>query len=119
MNEHNNIQQGTQTHLKPGPAQVGAMSKAQKLQKDFKMSKCLWIGDPFMKKNEKKSRNAKKTERGNFGLVRYCMLRRKPFWFNSLGQREHIGVFLRFCRTFGVEVFWSLQVYQKNFLKIF
>ena len=41
MNEHNNIQQGTQTHLKPGPAQVGAMSKAQKLQKDFKMSKCL------------------------------------------------------------------------------
>ena len=67
---------------KPGLAQVGAISKAQK--------------------------------RGPFGLVRYCMLRGKPFWFSSLGQRVQFGVFLKFCITFGVELFWSLQVYRKT-----
>ena len=30
---------------------------------------------------------------GPFGLVRYCMLRGKPFWFSSLGQQ------VKFCRT--------------------
>ena len=30
---------------------------------------------------------------GPFGLVRYCMLRGKPFWFSSLGQHVHFGVF--------------------------
>ena len=30
---------------------------------------------------------------GPFGLVRYCMLRGKPFWFSSLGQQVHFGVF--------------------------
>ena len=63
---------------KPGLAQVGAISKAQK--------------------------------RGPFGLVRYCMLRGKPFWFSSLGQRVQFGVFLKFCITFGVELFWSLWI---------
>ena len=35
---------------KPRPAQVGAISKAQKQQKDFIMSKYWWVGDPFMEK---------------------------------------------------------------------
>ena len=43
-----------------------------------------------------KSRIPEKTERGPFGLVRYCMLRGKPFWLNSLGQRVQFGVFLKF-----------------------
>ena len=30
---------------------------------------------------------------GPFGLIRYCMLRGKPFWFSSLGQQVHFGVF--------------------------
>ena len=41
------------------------------------------------------------------------MLRGKLLWFSSLGQRVQFGVFLEFCKTFGVELFWSLQVYQK------
>ena len=28
---------------------------------------------------------------GPFGLVRYCMLREKPFWFSSLGQHVKFG----------------------------
>ena len=43
------------------------------------------------------------------------MLRGKPF--SSSGQRVQFGVFLKFCRTFGVELYWSLQVYRKFFLK--
>ena len=74
---------------------------------------------------EKTSRNAEKNERrGIFGLVRFCMLRGKPFWFSSLGQRvwfsslgQQFGVSLKFCRAFGVELFWSLQVYRKKFKK--
>ena len=30
---------------------------------------------------------------GPFGLVRYSMIRGKPFWFSSLGQQVHFGVF--------------------------
>ena len=56
----------------------------------------------------------KKLKEGSFGLVRYCMLRGKPFWFSSLGQRVQFGVFLKFCIIFGVELFWSLQVYRKK-----
>ena len=41
----------------------------------------------------------RKTERGPFGLVRYCMLHGKPFWFSSLDQQVQFGVFLKFCRT--------------------
>ena len=43
----------------------------------------------------------KKSKGGPFGLVRYCMLRGKPFWFSSLGQQVQFGVFSKFCRTFG------------------
>ena len=44
-----------------------------------------------MKKNFEKSRTVPKN--GPFGLVRYGMLRGKPFWFSSLGQQVHFGVF--------------------------
>ena len=85
-------------------------------------SKKNWRGGrPFEKKKfpEKKSRNAeKKLKGGPFGLVRYCMLRGKPFWFSPLGQRVQFGLLLKFCRTFWVELFWSLQVYRKKFKEI-
>ena len=52
-------------------------------------------GGPFRGENFlKKSRTMpKKSKVGPFGLVRYCMLRWKPFWFSSLGQQVHFGVF--------------------------
>ena len=62
----------------------------------------------------KKSLAMPKELKGSFGLVRYCMLRGKPSWFSSLGQRVQFDV-LKFCRTFGVELFWSLQVSKKNY----
>ena len=34
--------------------------------------------------------NCKKMNGGPFGLVRYCMLRGKPFWITSLGQEGTI-----------------------------
>ena len=65
--------------------------------------------------SRKKVSQCQKTEGGPFGLVRYCMLRGKTFWFSSLGQRvQQFGVLLKFCRTSGVELFWSLQVYRKK-----
>ena len=140
---------------KPGPSQVGAISKAQKSKRT---SKCQSIGEfgtfyekkmksltmpkklkgrilwdfstsillqyskkierePFSGKNEK-SHSAEKNLKGEpFGLVRYCKLRGKPFWFSSLGQQVQFGVFSKLCRTFGVELFWSLQVYREKILK--
>ena len=54
-------------------------------------------GGPFEKKiSEKKSRNAEKTERGPFGLVQYCMLSGKPFWFSSLGQQGQFKILWNF-----------------------
>ena len=94
---------------KPGPAKVGAIFKAQKKRKDFKVSKyyLLQHSNFFLKK----SQNAeKKLKWGPFGIVRYCMLRGKPFWFSSLGQR---GQFM-FVELL-VELFWSLQLYRKTF----
>ena len=67
-------------------------------------------GGPFGGKHfEQKSHSAEKNLKGGpFGLVRYCMLRRKHFWFSSSGQQVHssgqqvhFGVFSKFCRTFG------------------
>ena len=72
---------------------------------------------PFEKTNTEKISQRRKTERGPFSLVRCCMLRGKPFWFSSLGQQVQFGVFLKFHRTFGVELCWSLQVYRKKFRK--
>ena len=65
---------------------------------------------PFCRKNPKK------IEGGPFGLVRYCMFRGTLFWFSSLGRRVQFGIFLKFCRTFGVELFWSFRVYRKKTL---
>ena len=86
------------------------------LKNNKRASKCQSIDEPFYEKTfERKSHNAEKNRKGGpFGIVRYCMLRGKPFWFSSLGQRVQFGVFLKFCRTFGVELFWSLQVYRKK-----
>ena len=67
-----------------------------------------------MKKNGKKSRNAEKTEKGTFWSRSVLYLRGKPFWFSSLGQQLQFDSFLKFCRTFGVELFWSFQVYRKE-----
>ena len=78
------------------------------------MSNYWWIRDPLMKKIE--SRNAKKTERETLWSRPVLYLRGKPFWLISLGQRVQFGGFLKFCRTFGVELFWSLQVYRKKTL---
>ena len=41
---------------------------------------------------------------------------RETFWFSSLGQGVQFGVSSKYCRTFGVELFWSLQVYRKKTL---
>ena len=41
----------------------------------------------WWKKKEKSRTVPKKNLKGGpFGLVLYCMLRGKPFWFSSLGQ---------------------------------
>ena len=67
-------------------------------------SKCQSIGELgtfYEKKTEKKFHKAEKTKEGPFGLVRYCMLCGKLFWFSSLGQQVQFGVFSKFCRTFG------------------
>ena len=56
----------------------------------------------FGKKLKKKSHSAVKNLKGGpFGIVRYCMLRGKLFWFSSLGQQAQFGVFSKICRTFG------------------
>ena len=57
-----------------------------KLQKKLK-------GGPFMGKKVFSKKVAQCRKNGPFGLVRYCMLRGKPFWFSSLGQQVHFGVF--------------------------
>ena len=57
----------------------------------------------------------KKLKGGTLWSRPVLYLRGKPFWFSSLGQRVQFGGFLKFCRTFGVELFWSLQVHRKKF----
>ena len=45
-------------------------------------------GDPMGNIFSQKSlAMTKKLKDGPFGLVRYCMLRGKPFWFSSLSQQ--------------------------------
>ena len=50
-------------------------------------------GGPFRGDFFKVAQCRKNLKGGPFGLVRYCMLRGKPFWFSSLGQQVHFGVF--------------------------
>ena len=91
-----------------------------RLKNSKRTSKCQTIGELgtlYGKKILENSHNAEKKLKGApFGLVRYCMLRGKHFWFSSLGQRVQFGGFVKFCRSFGVELFWSLQVYRKKTL---
>ena len=75
------------TKHKPGPAQVGATSKAQKWQKHFKMSNLVNWGPFYEIFLEKSLAMPKKTERGNLWSRPVLYLRGKPFWFSSLGQR--------------------------------
>ena len=50
-------------------------------------------GGAFVVKKVFLKKVAQCRKNGPFGLVRYCMLRGKPFWFSSLGQQVHFGVF--------------------------
>ena len=68
-------------------------------------------GGPFGGKKVAQCR--KKSKGGPFGLVRYCMLRGKPFWFSSLGQHVQFASCQNFVELL-VELFWSLQVVLKN-----
>ena len=79
---------------------------------------------PFYEINDTKSHNA---ERGT--MSRYSEKNWKGDPLDSSGIVCYAGnllgsapwvqfdVFLKFCRTFGVELFWSLQVYRKNIQK--
>ena len=75
-------------------------------------------GGPFEKKflRKKKSRSAKKNERGESlfspGMVCYAEKQEKPVWFSSLDQIVHFDAII-FCRTF-VELFWSVRVDRKK-----
>ena len=75
-------------------------------------------GDPLGEKffSKKKSRSAKKNERGeslvSHGMVCYAEKQEKPFWFSSLDQIVHFDAII-FCRTF-VELFWSVRVDRKK-----
>ena len=70
-------------------------------------------GDPLGIFFRKKSQCRKKMKGGPFSLVRYCMLRGKPFWFSSLGQQVQFGVFLKFCRTFGIPILVTSGISKK------
>ena len=61
------------------------------LQNSKKLKGGPFRGEKFLKKVAQCRKNLKGG--GPFGLVRYFMLRGKPFWFSSLGQRVHFGVF--------------------------
>ena len=62
---------------KPGTAHVGAISKAQKYQKDFKMSLYWWIGTLLWKKNFEKSLTMqKKLKGGPFGIFQHPFCRK-------------------------------------------
>ena len=65
----------------------------------------------------KKVAQCRKNLKGPFGLVRYCMLRGKPFWFSSLGQQVHFGAFWKFCGTFGRTILVSSGGLEKTLTK--
>ena len=73
-------------------------------------------GDPLRKKLSRKVSQCRKQLKGGTLWCRPVLyVTRGTVSFSSLGQRVKFGVSLKFCRTFfGVELFWSLQVYQKN-----
>ena len=72
-------------------------------------------GGHFEKKNPESLAMPKKSETedpwASSGIVIYA---ENIIRFCSWGQRVQICVFLKVCRTFGVELFWSFQVYRKK-----
>ena len=59
----------------------------------------------------------KKTERGTLWPLPVSYVTRETFLVQFLRPTGTIfGVFLKFCRTFGVVLFWSLRVYRKKTL---
>ena len=75
-----------------------------------------WKGYPLREKipDKKVSQCQKKLKEGTLWSRPVLYLRGKPFWFSSLGQGVQFGGFLKFCRTFEVGLFLSLQVYRKK-----
>ena len=74
--------------------------QGSKIAKGLQNVKVLVNWGPCYKKLKKVSQ-WQKLKGGPFGLVWYCILCGKPFWFSSLRQRVQFGVFLKFGRTFG------------------
>ena len=61
-----------------------------------------------------KSRIPEKTERGTLRSRPVLYVTRETFLAQFLGPTGTIWRLLKICRTFGVELFWSLLVYQKK-----
>ena len=62
--------------------------------KKIEKSQCRknWKGGPLGFFNIHSVANSEKIEGGPFGLVRYCMLRGKSFWFSSLYQHVQFKI---------------------------
>ena len=71
-------------------------------------------GGPFEKKSLAMPEN---TERGTIWSRLVLYVTQETFLVQFLGPTVQFGVFLKFCRTFRVELFWPLQVYRKKFKK--
>ena len=80
------MQQVTATFSKPDSPPPPLPFPAPE-KKHFKVSKYSLLQHPKHFFRKKSLTMPKKTERGPFGLVRYCMLRGKLFWFSSLGKQ--------------------------------
>ena len=63
----------------------------------------------------KKSRKAEKTKRGTLWSRSVLYVTRETFLVQF--KRVQFGIFLKFNRSFEVELFWSLQVYRKKYFK--
>ena len=123
---------------KPGTAQVGAISKAQKYQKDFKMSKYWWIGHPFMKFffEIEFLRWCNKPGTAQVGAISKAQKQQKDFqvfsstvpkkpksWTELAHQRRHFEIFHPFCRKSSkkveggallVKIFFKVSQCRKN-----
>ena len=96
---------------RPKSAPYLRLKKAKGLQN----VKVLVNWGPFYGKNCKKSNNGGKNLKGDplvsSGIVCYA----GNFLVQFLGQTCTIWRLIKICGTFGVELFWSLQLYRKNF----
>ena len=78
------------------------LQNSKKLKGGIPWGKCF-----FLKKVAQCRKN------GPFGLVRYCMLRGKPFWFISCANRYILASSESFVELL-VKLFWSVQVVLKK-----